>query len=95
MEEKILHVYGQYAYHTDLIIIGNEEGLGALKMVIELALAHGQGNGEVSCNDGEGYTVIVVKVESDKELPVPYIAEWATDFSSKIPEDFVRREKLD
>ena len=67
---KILNIYGQYSWHTEARIIGNYEGLSALKMAIERALKIGKstteddvvgddGSTTLFCSDGEGYEVIV------------------------------------
>ena len=85
MNHGILHLYAQYAHHMDAFIMGNEEGLIALRDAINEAIYPGKIKSEVEvfCNDGEGYT-IYVKVVSDifhtnTKLPVPYTADYAQD----------------
>jgi len=63
---KILNIYGQEAWHTEARIIGNREGLEALRQTIDDALtiavdeASTKQNPEpLFASDGEGYEVIV------------------------------------
>jgi hypothetical protein len=43
---KLLNIYGQYDNHTEARIIGNREGLEALKEIIERALRNGKASNE-------------------------------------------------
>ena len=63
---KLLNIYGQAFYHQEARIIGNREGLEALKQTIDDALrvfeekASTNDNKEpLFASDGEGYEVIV------------------------------------
>ena len=88
MSNGIVHIYAQYAHHMDAFVIGNEEGLIALRDAINEAIYPGKVKSEVEvfCNDGEGYTIYVKVVpeifhgDTDK-LPVPYTADYAQDKS--------------
>lgn len=56
---KLLNIYGQYDHHTEAKIIGNREGLEALKAVIEEALkgigALENGSVKASSNAARGH----------------------------------------
>lgn len=63
---KILNIYGQESYHTEAKIIGNREGLEALRQAINGALNLPRGKTSTAqfkeplfASDGEGYEVIV------------------------------------
>jgi hypothetical protein len=60
---KILNIYGQEAWHDDARIVGNREGLEALRAVIADALSQGAATSQsvdpIFASDGEGYEVIV------------------------------------
>jgi len=63
---KILNIYGQEEWHTEARIIGNSEGLQALKQTINDALrvisnkaTTAEENNPLFASDGEGYEVIV------------------------------------
>ena len=81
MSEEIgtLHIYGQGAWHDDAIIAGTEESLLALKTAIDNALHSEATQVDFFCNDGEGYSLRVVKVSHDNidNLPVPYVVDYA------------------
>lgn len=77
---KLLHVYGQDHEHEDVFVVGNTEGLQALRDAIDRALAK-QDNVDadlVFAGDGEGYMVfaIVNNAEWDEarwqKLALPY-----------------------
>lgn len=58
---KILNVYGQEAWHTEVRIVGNQEGLLELRNTIDKAIKDGKavssGDDCVFASDGEGYDV--------------------------------------
>lgn len=71
----LLHVYGPYTYHDQVMIVGNTEGLMRLLDTIRKALT---GNAQqdravasmpineaVFHTDGEGYQVIVIRQDAD------------------------------
>lgn len=69
---KILNIYGQEAWHTEARIIGNREGLEALKQTIDDALRVPTGRATTDdektplfASDGEGYAVDV-EMHNDK-----------------------------
>ncbi len=84
---KVLHIYAQAWEHMDAYIIGNTEGLLALKAAIEQALAASNGvcstpfeHGEVMVADGEGYQVFVMRRDQEwcegwKDIDTPYTSD--------------------
>ena len=74
-----LHVYGQYAWHDDVEIVGAADALLALSEVLREAAKRGYGEVDMQPRDGEGYTVRVLRVEGVDGLPLPYFAEHAAD----------------
>ncbi len=58
-----LNIHSQETWHTDGRIVGNREGLLALRAAVDQALsvAGGRGTVDVFATDGEGYTVFVKK----------------------------------
>ena len=79
---KHLVIYSQPAWHEDAIIVGNEEGLLALKTAIENALLLGSSKDEIMLPmDGEGYSLKVVLTDEITifRLPVPYYEDIAKE----------------
>lgn len=71
-----LHIYGQFCWHSDANIRGTREGLTALRDAINDALETGEGKAAVVASDGEGYPVIVTRVNTCAALGSPeYIME--------------------
>jgi len=60
---KILNIYGQEYWHTDAKIMGNLDGLLALRDVVDRAIKLGEARTNdqfpIYASDGEGYTLIV------------------------------------
>lgn len=88
MSHGIVHLYAQYAHHMEAYIMGDEQGLIALRDAINEAICPGKIKSEVEvfCNDGEGYTIYVKLVPdvfhaNTNRLPVPYTADYAQDKS--------------
>lgn len=94
----LLHVYGQFAWHDDVFIIGNRQALEALWEAIGKALEQGQGKtGDVFAADGEGYGVVVIRrddpwPEGWKRFALPYAEDYARDRREGIiwPGDLVK-----
>lgn len=83
MSDK-LHVYGQRAWHDDLVVAGDEEGLRTLRDAIDEVLKDdGCGEGLVYTNDGEGYKALILRVDDMDNLPVPYEAEYAEEVADE------------
>lgn len=67
-----LHLYGPAFWHDDGRIIGNREGLEALKRAIEVALDEGSAQIEAYIADGKGYDFFVNLTEDMDDTPPPY-----------------------
>jgi len=82
---KLLHIYGQGAWHGDVYIVGNREALEELRDTIDEALCDVPHSMEAFVNDGEGYELKVVLHEggwdtkSWKRLAVPYFEKCAIE----------------
>ena len=74
----VLHVWGQSYEHQPLLIVGNRDGLLALRGAIDVALdaplddagqaiVKGPGDGPM-CRDGEHYDVVVWRDDSDWQV---------------------------
>jgi hypothetical protein len=90
-DDDILHVYGQEAWHDTVIIVGSEMSLTKLKHVINEALTNPDKNSihemRTYVNDGEGYDLKVIVLESDdeaKQLITPYTKDYAQDADDKL-----------
>jgi len=89
MDSKIplLHIYGQAAWHDEVRIIGNKDGLLALRNAITKALNSTEGNGVASvyASDGEGYEAGVLLNDSGWQGPfwycvgLPYTKDYTTE----------------
>lgn len=66
-----LHVYGQYSYHSEATIRGTIAGLTALREAISKALEGGKGCARVIASDGEGYSLQVLRVNTQAALGHP------------------------
>ncbi len=79
----LIHIFGQRAFHDDVFIVGNYEGIRDLYFALTEAM---QGKEEVIpvyVNDGEGYN-IYVKIDDRISLheghyAVPYSADYAAE----------------
>ena len=78
---NFLHLYPQPFWHDEAYIVGNRKGLERLRDALNKALED-EGDVDVSvnvmANDGEGYSVHVVKVNDGEKinmLAVPYTDE--------------------
>lgn len=62
MPEPLLHIYGQYHPHGEAYLVGNREGLLALRDAIDKALNEeaGVAGAHVAPADRETYPVIVI-----------------------------------
>jgi len=84
-EVKLLHIYGQDAWHDSVHIAGNREALEELRETIDEALCGVPYSMEAMVNDGEFYDVRVVLLEGDwdaeywQRLAVPYSADCAAE----------------
>lgn len=81
----LLHVYGQHAWHDEVVIIGNKQALEILQAAVKQALKDGRSEmPAVFTADGEGYNVIILRwdvpwPEEWTRLALPYTADCARD----------------
>jgi hypothetical protein len=80
---RLLHVYGQGAWHDNIEIVGNSEALLALADTIQLALMDRNSEMESFVSDGEGFSVRVSLYDKPwlewNALPMPYTDEVAKE----------------
>jgi len=95
----VLHVYSQYSFHDEAVIIGNLKGLKILHETIGKVIENNSHLefGEGMTNDGEGYDIIVIKEEDEdilNRLAVPYSAEYAAENRENAidPYDLIKEE---
>jgi hypothetical protein len=76
-----LHVYAQTTWHDDAFVVGNRQGLEALRAAIDAALSGGAGQAQPFVNDGEGFDahVLLASEEDMAKLAVPYTGDDARD----------------
>lgn len=88
MNIEYLHIYGQYAWHDDVQIVGTRSALEQLHTIIGAALkGEVKPDGAFFCGDGEGYDVIVVVRDDEDAWPryrSPYEADYAQDQQATI-----------
>ena len=98
----LLHVYEHYAHHDDVWIVGNVDGLLALRNAVDAALHHvdGVGHADVMVSDGEGFAVNVVCDDSDwqgdtwQRLLLPYTADYARSNEGLTPRQVAEAQAL-
>ncbi len=61
----LLHIYGQSLQHDAAYIVGNRQGLEALKEAIETALTMDEAEISATVADGEGYQIYVLADDND------------------------------
>ena len=81
MTTPTVHIYGQGAWHDDIYIVGDKDGLKQLLRAVACAIHKGEGEADVFAGDGEGYTIRAAQVEPDRTalLRTPYTDEIAAD----------------
>lgn len=78
----MVHVYGQAAWHDTVYIVANAAGLKALKSAAERALFQGSGEVRAFAADGEGYDMVIIRLDGDEEwlrLALPYSEDFAAE----------------
>lgn len=82
-----LHIYGQFAQHSDAYIAGDKEALLRLRNLIDLAIQDGVEGVNFFANDGEGYTTYVYCLPNEEvdKLSTPYTWEYAQDNRTYFP----------
>lgn len=91
---RVLHLYGQQHEHDEAYLVGNRAGLLALHAAIEAVLRADAPDlvttAEAMTNDGEGFTVVVVREDADWQDPawrtvaVPYTADSARETRATV-----------
>lgn len=78
---NVLHVYGQEAWHDDLVIAGTRDALESLVKVLQDALAVPGPRLQHTffVTDGEGFRVRVVEITDDPKYAVPYTSSAAVE----------------
>jgi len=81
--DTILHIYGQGAWHDPVYICGDRKGLEALRDALTKAIERGScDNGRAIVNDGEGYQLVVRRIDGEDDLDrlaVPYTWDVAAE----------------
>jgi len=70
-DERLLHIYGQEAWHDEAYLVGNRQALKALRDALTMLVDRDEVKAavdiEVFANDGEGYSLSVVLDDSPWE----------------------------
>ena len=90
MLNKKLQIIAQGCHHDPAFIVGDSQGLTALRNAIEIAL----GKGEACVNnafttDGEGFDIIIACREDMGDVPLGYTMESAKD-NMTLPEWLIK-----
>ena len=90
---EYLHIYAQDVWHDEAFIVGNREGLEALRDALNKALENPFSTARCFVNDGEGYACYIAECKDEQKLDllaVPYTDQIATEQneSSIWPEQF-------
>lgn len=93
-----IHVYSHVAQHEEVFIVGTQKSLEALKNAITLSLDPGRkdpGCVEAATCDGEGYDLVVIKVDDQKfeQLELPYPLPGLVDKTGISPWSLVSVER--
>ena len=96
---KEVQIYCQYIWHDDAYIVGNRDGLIALRDAVDTALSDsgiGQAKAELSVSDGEGYDVFIINAGNMEALILPYEANYATGYRHNVrPRDLLQLRDRD
>lgn len=99
-DPPLVHVYPQVAWHDDVFIVANKEGLLALQRAISGALKKGKGVEEVTVADGECYNVKILLNDASwpsdawKLLALPYTADYVKDMAPTVSNTVVHPWEL-
>lgn len=90
---KVLHVFSQYSWHDDLMIVGDKEGLIALREAIDKAIKGKWGQSRATVNDGEEFGIMVGQLHSTEvdDFQTPYVADYAHSTQGTDPFDYFRQ----
>lgn len=81
---KVVHLWAGASFHEDGYIVGNKEGLEALRRAIDYALVNSDCDVSISktfdifTSDGEGYDLHVIVTKDTDKIALPY-----TEYFSK------------
>ena len=70
-----VHIIAQTGPHQSAIIVGDAAGLTVIRDAINRALAGNWAKGATFANDGEGYSVIVLRPQQLGDIPFGYTDE--------------------
>lgn len=79
---RILNIYGQPSHHFEARIVGNREGLEALRNAIDNALiidSHAKApddNEPLFASDGEGYEILIDRHDDEWGINAPKDSFW-------------------
>jgi hypothetical protein len=82
---KVVHLWAGEIFHEEGYIVGNKEGLEALRRAIDYAIVNSDCDMcdsktfHISTCDGEGYDIHVVVTKNTDEIALPYTHEYATE----------------
>jgi hypothetical protein len=78
-----LHIYGQWAHHDPVYLVGTRDGLMALiYTLLDALLGRDRQHRTLFTADGEGYELRVTLVPEETEVQAyaaPYTADWLRD----------------
>lgn len=78
MNDEFMHIHAQYQWHDKAYILANKQALLNLRQAIDDALYNGCGYATAFTGDGEGYDVLVARInDSEKfsQMSLPYTDE--------------------
>lgn len=80
-----LHIYGQNTSHGEAYLVGDIMALTKLRDAINVALRDGDAATGVFAEDGEGYTVYVMKRQNLDDVQLPYTdGDWEGKHPSQL-----------
>ncbi|WP_273853723.1 hypothetical protein [Guptibacillus spartinae] len=72
-----MQLYGQELWHSPAFLLANREGLLQLREAIDVALQNGEYRHVTSSSDGDGYDLLIKRIEEEVEwsrVETPYTA---------------------
>lgn len=82
---KVVHLWAGASFHEDGYIVGNKEGLEALRRAIDYALVNSDCDVSISktfdifTSDGEGYDLHVIVTKDTDKIALPYTEDFAEE----------------
>ena len=83
------HVYSPEAWHDDAFIVAGTDALLKIKETIDKAIAYGQGSCSLFVGDGEGFDLVIVKLDDSakqNKMQVPYTDDIASSQHGLSPD---------